>query len=220
MRGEKSGRSPENLIESPTTALTVERVDPSEFGTVARILAAAYTNDPIHIWAMPKAATRLNDATAFFTFYLRRMRPNNRDVFATSDRSGVVVTSLVRKGAGAYPDGVRHLPTLVRKISPVNDYFRWIETFRPDVDHRHSEFLGCLPNAPRGTGFFLLSNVLRMFDREGLPVWTWSSNPLNLPFYRRLGFEIGDELHRDAVTPPVTIIWHPAMPLRDKGESL
>lgn len=202
----------------PDNKLSVERVDPSEFDSVARVLAAAYTNDPIHIWAMPKAATRLADATFFFNYYLRRMQPSNRDVFATADRSAVVVTSLVRKGQGAYSEGVRHLPTLVRKISPVNEYFQWIETFRPDIDHRHSEFLGCLPNAPRGSGFFLLANVLKIFDREGLPVWTWSSNRLNLPFYRRLGFEIREELRRDDNTPPVTIIWRPVMPVTEIAE--
>jgi len=220
MHDEKSERAPDNLIVRPTPAQSMERVDPSELDIVARVLAAAYTNDPIHIWAMPKAATRLADATLFFTFYLRWMRKFSWDVFATSDRSAVVVTSLVRQGNSAYPDGVRHLPPLLRTMSPVNDYFEWIETFRPKIDHVHSEFLGALPGAPRGTGFFLLANVLKVFDRQGLPVWTWSSNRLNLPFYRRLGFEIGEELRRDENTPPVTIIWHPPALLSDEGESL
>ena len=44
MHDEKSERSSDNLIKHPTTALSVERVDPSELDTVARVLAAAYTN--------------------------------------------------------------------------------------------------------------------------------------------------------------------------------
>jgi len=203
------------MSDQPTIAQSVVRLDPSELGTAARVLAEAYTEDPIHLWAMPRAATRLADATMFFTFYLRRMRPHSWDVFATADRTAVVVTSLVRKGEGAYPKEVRRLPPLVRTLSRVNDYFQWIETFRPDVDHRHSEFLGALPTARRGAGFFLLANVLKIFDREGLPVWTWSSNRLNLPFYRRLGFEIGTELRRDGDAPPVTVIWRPPMPVVD-----
>ena len=162
-------------------------------------------------WLMPRCSLHsICDGCGTFSW----------DVFATADRSAVVVTSLVRQGNSAYPDGVRHLPPLLRTMSPVNDYFEWIETFRPKIDHVHSEFLGALPNAPRGTGFFLLANVLKMFDRQGLPVWTWSSNRLNLPFYRRLGFEIGEELRRDDNTPPVTIIWRPPAPLSDEGESL
>lgn len=210
----------EDLTVSPTPTHSIERVDFVEMDTVARVLAAAYVDDPLHIWAMPKAATRLADATMFFNFYLRWMSSYSRDVFATKDRSAVLVTSLVRNGKSPYPDGVRYLPTLVRKVSPVNEYFQWLETFRPKIDHRYSEFLGCLPNAPRGTGFFLFSNALKIFDREGLPIWSWSSNRLNLPFYRRLGFEIGKELRRDSNTPPVTIILRQPMPLSDKEERL
>ena len=207
------GKSTNDLDNQKKATQAVERLDPSEIDVVARVLASAYVEDPIHIWAMPKAETRLADATMFFKFYLRRMQPYSWNVFATSDRSAVVVTSRVLKGSRAYPDGVRHLPSLIKKVSPVNEYFEWLETFRPDIDHIHSEFLGALPDAPRGSGFFLLANVLKIFDREGLPVWTWSSNRLNLPFYRRLGFELREELRMNDSTPPVTIIWRPVMPV-------
>lgn len=210
--------SPGNLANLFRSTQTVERLEPEEIDTVARVLASAYVEDPIHIWAMPKAETRLSDAMLFFKFYLRRKKLHSWNVFANTDRSAVVVLSVVRKGNKAYPDGVRHLPKLIRSLSPVNDYFEWIESFRPDIDHVHSEFLGALPNAPRGTGFLLYSNVLKIFDRQGLPIWTWSSNPLNLPFYRRLGFEIGEEIRRDDDTPSVTIISRPAMPLADEME--
>ena len=88
---------------------------------------------------MPKASTRLDDAAVFFEFYLKRMRPHNRDVFVTSDRSAVLVVSIVRKSDGACKDNVRSLPRLFGKMSPVEEYFKWVETFRPNVDHRHVE---------------------------------------------------------------------------------
>jgi hypothetical protein len=218
MHDERSGTSSNNLLGSPADTLSVVRVDPSDFDAVARVLALAYVNDPIHIWAMPNAATRLNDATVFFKLYLRWMRPDNRDVFATSDGSSVLITSIARKGEGAYPDGIRHLPPIIRKRSPVNDYFQWIESFRPNIDHRHAEFIGTLPNASRPTGYFLLTKVFKMIDLEGLPIWTWSSNPINLPMYRRAGYIIGEELRRDSTTPPVHILWRPPMPLTNEGE--
>ena len=200
--------------------LLVERVDPSELDTIARVLAEAYTEDPIHLWAMPKAATRLKqvqDGIVFFTLFLRWMRKYSWDVFANADRSAVSITWPVRQGESGYPSGVRYLPTLVRTKSPVNDYFAWIEKFRPKVDHQYSEFLAALPGAPRGAGFFLLANVLKMFDRVGLPVWAWSSNPLNLVLYRRLGFEIGETVRMDDNSPPVTPIWHPPVPQTDEA---
>jgi GNAT superfamily N-acetyltransferase len=188
----------------------VERVEPSELKVVARVLAEAYTEDPIHLWAMPKARTRLEDATAFFTLFLRWMRPYSWDVFATADRSAVLVSWLVLRSGAGYPDGLRYLPGLVRTKSKVNDYFQWIDGFRPKVDHRYLEFIGCLPHQrSKGIGSVLLQNLLNMAEGESLPVWAWSSNRANLPFYRRLGFETGPEVRRDHGTPPVTLLWRP-----------
>jgi GNAT superfamily N-acetyltransferase len=193
--------------------LLVEHVDPSELGVVARVLAEAFTDNPFHIWAMPKAATRLEDATVFFTLALRWMRPYSWDVLATADRSAVSVTRLVRQGKSGYPDGVRYMPMLLRTKSHVNDYFQWIETFRPKVEHECLEYIGCLPEQrSKGLGSLLLRSVFAKADREGLPVWAFSTNRRNLTFYRRGGFEIGAELRRDASTPPVTPLWHPPVP--------
>jgi GNAT superfamily N-acetyltransferase len=193
--------------------LLVERVDPSELDVVARVLAESFTDNPFHIWAMPKAATRLEDATAFFTLVLRWMRPYSWDVLATADRSAVTVTRLVRQGESGYPDSVRYFPKLLRTRSPVNDYFQWIETFRPKVEHECLEYIGCLPKQrSKGLGSLVLRSMLAKANREGLPVWAFSTNPRNLTFYRRNGFEIGAELRRDAGTPPVTPLWHPSVP--------
>jgi len=210
MHDEKLERSPDNIIEQSATALSVERVNPSELNTVAKVLAAAYAEDPIHVWAMPKADTRLDDATAFFTFFLRRMRPHRWEVFTITDRSAVVVMAPAGQRDREYHNGPRYLPTLVRRISLVADYFKWIETFRPEVDHQYIEFIGCLPKKrSQGIGSLLLGSLLEAADQKGLPVWTWSSNPRNLTFYRRLGFETKGELRRNDDTPPVTTLWHP-----------
>lgn len=210
MYDENSERFSDKLSEDPTKLLSVERVDPSELNIVAKVLAAAYAEDPIHIWAMPRAATRLADATMFFTFYFRRMRQYGWDVFATIDRSAVSVACLVRKGNGVYRGEVRNLPTLVRKLSSVNDYFQWIEAFRPNADHYYIEFIGCLPaQRSQGRGSVLLGNILEIADRDGLPVWSWSSNPRNLMFYQRHGFQTEGKLQRDGGTPAVTWLWRP-----------
>ena len=89
----KPALSTNDPVERSSVARKVERVGPGEFDTVARILAMAYNNYPLHIWAMPNAATRVADATVYFKFYLKRMRPDNRDVFVTSDRSAAVLVN-------------------------------------------------------------------------------------------------------------------------------
>src|SRR4030065_1328567 len=106
MQDEKFGLSHGDKSARPALTPSVERVDPSELGTLAQVLPQSYTEDPIHLWAMPKSATRLEDATVFFTLFLRWMRPFSWDVFATADRSAVLVTWRVGQGKSGYPEGV------------------------------------------------------------------------------------------------------------------
>jgi ribosomal protein S18 acetylase RimI-like enzyme len=191
-------------------AQSVERVGTSELGVAARVLAEAYVHDPVLLWAMPKMATRLSDATAFFTFYLHRMLDQRREVFVTSDRSAVAVMTSISVAERESRRSPHTLRGLVRKPSTAADFIRWIETFQPDFNHKYLEFIGILPtHRSKGLGSMLLRRLLELSELEGLPVWSWSSNPRNLPFYRRLGFEIGNKLRRDAGTPAVTLLFHP-----------
>lgn len=214
MADKSSEETTGGLIDLPAAALPVDRVDPSELGAVARILAEAFTEDPVLVWAMPHSASRLADATAFFTFYLRRLRSRSWEVFATADRSAVAVMTSVGHMEGDHSEGSRDVPSLNRTTSPATDYFRWIETFRPDVPHRYLEFIGSSPGyRSKGQGSVLLKSLLEMSAREGLPVWTWSSNPRNLPFYHRLDFVAGADLCWGADTPSVTPLLRPPVPL-------
>ncbi len=197
--------SREVVMLSKHKDVSVERVEVEDWGVVARVLAEAFAEDPVFLWAMPKASTRLADATAFFTFYLRRVNAQHREVFATSDRSAVAVVSSVVLSDVQTSERSGEPPTLMKATSSVADYFRWIETFRPQVDHRYLEFIGILPAYhSKGRGSVLLGHLLAMADRQGLPFWCWSSNRRNLPYYDRLGFVAGPELRYSDETPAVT----------------
>lgn len=192
----------------------IVKISPDGLSVVAKVLAEAFAEDPVFIWAMPKAVTRQSDAAAFFTFYLRRTQSSQREVFATPDRSAVAVMTTVNPLDNKLRKGQSELSSLVRTTSPAADYFRWIETFRPAIPHRYLEFIGSSPaSRSKGQGSILLKTLLAMSAREGLPVWCWSSNPRNLPFYHRLDFVAGAGLCRDTDTPAVTPLLRPPVPL-------
>lgn len=192
----------------------IVEVPPDGLGSAARVLAEAFADDPVFIWAMPKAETRLADAAGFFTFYLRRTQSSKREVFATADRSAVAVMTTVNPLENEFRKGTAELSSFGRTTSSAADYFRWIETFRPDVPHRYLEFIGSSPACrSKGQGSLLLKSLLAQSAAEGLPVWCWSSNPRNLPFYHRLDFVAGAGLCRDADTPAVTPLLRPPLPL-------
>jgi len=206
----------EKLSNPLNDSQQVELVTPDEIDTVAQVLAEAYAEDPIHAWSMPKEDTRHNDAVTFFSFFLKRMQIHRWEVYATIDRSAVAVMATVLQKDTEYRESVRYMPQLIRTLSPASEYIRWIETFRPALDHRYLEFIGSLPSKQsHGKGSLLLRAIIEMSNKEKLPVWTWSSNSRNLTFYKRLGFQIDKKLSLDADPPPVTTLWRPIMPFDD-----
>ena len=69
------------------------------------------------------------------------------------------------------------------------------ERYRPDVPHWYLSTIG-VDAAHRGKacGTTLLQHRLRQCDDDHLPAYLWSSNPKNLPFYERDGFEVASAI--------------------------
>lgn len=205
---------PDDLFDHSNLSQSIDHLNNTDLGVAARVLAEAYEDDPVFRYAMPETADRLATGIVFFTFFLRRKGPHQRMVFSTSNRSVVAVISSIGSWNRCSQQNERTLPVLIPTASPMSDYFKWIETFRPNGSHYYLEFIGTLKtNRSQGEGAFLLSTLLTAADREDVPFWTWSSNPRNLTFYHRLGFQIGDRLQRDSTTPVMIPLWRPAASL-------
>jgi GNAT superfamily N-acetyltransferase len=66
---------------------------------------------------------------------------------------------------------------------------------RPEASHRVLLYVGVRPAAQgRGLGVRVLEPGLAAADAQGLPVYLTSTNERNLPFYRRLGFDVLGEV--------------------------
>ena len=65
------------------------------------------------------------------------------------------------------------------------------EHYRPTQPHWYLSLIGVdALHRSKGRGAALLAHRLRQCDREHLPAYLWSSNPLNTSLYERHGFEI------------------------------
>jgi hypothetical protein len=73
------------------------------------------------------------------------------------------------------------------KQAEVAAVFERTEQFRPTEPHRYLSLIG-VEALHRNAA--LLQHRLRLCDREHLPAYLWSSNPLNTSLYKRHGFEI------------------------------
>lgn len=78
--------------------------------------------------------------------------------------------------------------------------------YRPEAPHFYLGILGVAPAGQgSGLGGHLVEPVLAMCDRAGMLAHLESSNPRNLGFYERLGFETVDE-YRCGGDPLMTIM--------------
>ena len=77
------------------------------------------------------------------------------------------------------------------KQAEVAAVFERTEHYRPAEAHWYLSLIGVEAlHRNKGCGAALLKHRLRQCDREHLPAYLWSSNPLNAPLYQRHGFEI------------------------------
>jgi GNAT superfamily N-acetyltransferase len=77
------------------------------------------------------------------------------------------------------------------KRAEVAAVFERTEHYRPTEPHWYLSLIGVEAlHRNKGCGAALLRHGLRQCDREHLPAYLWSSNPLNTSLYERHGFEI------------------------------
>ena len=73
--------------------------------------------------------------------------------------------------------------------------FERTEHYRPTEPHWYLSLIGVEAlHRNNGCGAALLQHRLRQCDREHLPAYLWSSNPLNTSLYERHGFEIASTI--------------------------
>ena len=77
-------------------------------------------------------------------------------------------------------------------------------TFHPQTPHWYLAALGIDTHRQgKGLGALLMKHALPRIDREGLPAYLESSNPRNIPFYERHGFEVIGRIQSGA-SPVIT----------------
>jgi len=105
---------------------------------------------------------------------------------------------------------VRMAPTLpsfgarVVRVLAVLDH---MDRKHPREPHWYLFIVGSDPaRRGQGHGRAVIAPVLEECDRDGLPAYLESSNPDNVPYYARFGFEVTGELSL-AGSPPLIPMW-------------
>ena len=84
------------------------------------------------------------------------------------------------------------------------------EALRPSAPHWYLPIIGVDPAYHgQGRGDLLMQSLCRWVDRDGTPAYLESSNPRNVPLYKRHGFEVLEVIQGKA-SPPIISMIRPA----------
>jgi GNAT superfamily N-acetyltransferase len=86
-----------------------------------------------------------------------------------------------------------------------------IEKQHPHEPHAYLGYVGAAVQG-KGRGAAVLAPALEVCDAFGWPAYLESSNPRNLPFYRRHGFVDRQPLRVPAGCPVITPMWRESQP--------
>jgi ribosomal protein S18 acetylase RimI-like enzyme len=178
---------------------TVRPAAKDDIDAVAASMARAFADDPVMLYAFGEHHDQERRLTAFFASEAQRHLRAGHDIWTTE---GCL--------AGAYwaPPGewrtpIRHMirstPLMMRLVGP--RAFRamrgltQIEKRHPTEPHWYLAALGTDPvHQGKGHGGAVMAPVLERCDEQGLPAYLESSKEQNVPYYRRFGFEVTEEI--------------------------
>lgn len=189
---------------------------PTDVPQLNRALAAAFDDDPIFRWLLPKESQRFPRLLRFFELELRHVVLPVGRVWTAAE--GVGASLELPPGSWRLPLGaqIAHGPAFVRafgaRLPRATALLTLIERRHIREPHYYIPYVGVAPDAQgQGLGTALLRPTLDRCDREGLPAYLEATSERNAALYERLGFTRRGEL-RLAGSPPLWPMLRPPRP--------
>jgi ribosomal protein S18 acetylase RimI-like enzyme len=202
----------------PETSLpVVRRATADDVRAMAAQLARTFFDDPVisHIFRNP--ARREAGLRAYFGTQMRADYLPFGGCYTTDGYAGSAIWAPAGKplltGLGGILTMLPVLPYVATNLGTTLRLLNLVETKHPQEPHWYLASLGTAVELQgKGVGSALMRPVLEHCDGEGIPCYLESSKERNLPFYRRHGFEVVEELALPGDGPPVWTMWREPRP--------
>lgn len=165
-----------------------------------RVLAAAFMDDPVAMWATPREALRQRTLRRFFGALLKAKLPDGF-VYTDSGRSGAALWAPPDAWRTTAVQGLRIAAAFANprhwaRVPLVSRGLLLAERLHPPAPgHFYLASLGVTPKAQgNGLGSRLLQPVLDICDSDRVPAYLESSKESNISFYARHGFRVTREI--------------------------
>ena len=176
----------------------VRIVRPADVPAASAALVRAFYDDPVLSYMFPDPRTRGRALRRFFNFQLRRTYVSRGVAYTTEECRSTALWMPPRSAPPSARDVLAQLPMLFilgRRAAAALRLVQLVEARHPRAPHYYLGGLGTDPPwQGKGLGSAVMAPVLDRCDVEGVPAYLESSRESNVPFYRRHGFEVTDEV--------------------------
>lgn len=182
---------------------------PADKARLLHTLVLGFSADPVARWASPDAATYMSRRHEFFDAFGGAAFAHGTAFVA--DDGAAVATWLP---PGIEPDGevmgaIMDEQTPAHRKAELDDLVDQMDRFHPTEPVWYLPLIAADPAwQGRGLGTALMEAATARIDADGRPAWLESSNPRNIAFYQRFGFEIVGEI-RTETSPVLTPMLRP-----------
>lgn len=182
---------------------------------LAAVLARAFHDDPVFGWLQPDERRRAAVLPGFFAAITRHhfLAGGGVEVAAADDGIGAAALWDPPGRHGQHPrDLIAMLPAMVRtfrgRLGVARALSEEMKAHHPEEPHWYLGMIGS-DTAVRGGGFgsALMRSRLDRCDAEFAPAYLESSNPDNIPYYLRFGFEVTGEIRMPGGGPSLWPMW-------------
>lgn len=183
------------------------RVGEAERERAVATLVTAFTADPFLRWIYP-------GSHEYLTHFPRAVMAFGGEAFQRGDVWQFADYAAVAfwMPPGVAPDGEATLGVFQRTVDPgrfedLLGVFGQMDENHPTEPHWYLPWLGVDAGAQgQGLGSRLLAPLLDLVDAEHLPAYLDSTNPRNVPFYERHGFEVTAECRAGDAPPMISML--------------
>lgn len=175
------------------------RVHPADARRVAALLARAFQDDPLMVYAIPDARQRAR-LLPWLVGLNVRYGCRYGEVYRTRDLSGAAIwmppgrtriTPLRMLRLGMFAAPLRVSWPILRRLNTVDARARRLRARWMPEPHWYLSQIGVEPSRQRqGVARRLLQPMLAHIDAAALPCYLETENPANVAFYQRHGFRV------------------------------
>jgi ribosomal protein S18 acetylase RimI-like enzyme len=192
-----------NTTEKLPGAPAVATTDSSLAHRAIGVIVLAFSSDPIARWAYA-------DPDDYLTHFPAIVRAFAGKAFGhgTAVHVDGMVGAALWLPPGVHPDEEALASVIQRSIAAerqetVLAQFEQMARYHPQEPHWYLPLIGVDPtHQGKGHGSALLQHTLAQCDRDHVPAYLESTNPVNIPLYERHGFKVQGTI-RAGSSPPM-----------------